>query len=198
VFRADDLPAMLRRDICRSIALGALLIPALAWSQAGPDATLSLYGLDLKNADAEAFLAAAVAAGGQRRTQPQGAAPVLDMRGAGVPALQSLTLSVLDGKVARVEFGVKAYGQDNLQLRQLLLDKYGPPMTVGARPLVFGGFAANAAPRGGFQWSFADGMQLVYEHPRIGDVTLSYVDSERAKAAAAADHKPPADVRNRF
>jgi hypothetical protein len=189
---------MLRRDICRSIALGALLIPALAWSQAGPDATLSLYGLNLKNADAETFLAAAVAAGGVRTTQPKVAAPVLDMRGAGVPALQSLTLTELDGKVVRVEFGVKAYGQDNLQLRQLLLDKYGPPMTVGARPLVFGGFAANAAPRGGFQWDFADGMQLVYEHPRIGDVTLSYIDTDRAKAAAAADHKAPADVRNRF
>lgn len=190
-----------RRDACRLIAsctVFATAWPALSWAQAGPQAALSLYGLTLKNADAQAFLAAAEAAGGVRQSRPAGAAPVLDTRGAGVPALQQLTLTVHEGKVARVQFGVKAYGQDNLRLRQLLLDKYGPPLTVGARPLRFGGFAANAAPRGGFQWPFADGMVLVYDHPRIGDVTLSYTDTERLQAADDLARTPAGDVRNRF
>ena len=197
---------MLRRDVCRAIALAATsaapwalaLLPPSTHAQAGPDAVLSLYGMTLRDADAQAFLAAAAAAGGVRSSQGSAAQPVLDMRNAGVPALQTLTLTTHEGKVAQVVFRVKAYGQDNLQLRRLLLEKYGPPMTVGARPLVFGGFAANAAPRGGFQWDFANGMRLVYEHPRIGDVTLSYTDTERVKAAEERSRLPAGDVRNRF
>ncbi len=172
--------------------------PLMGRAQAEPDAVLSLYGLALKNADADAFLAAATAAGGVRQNRPTGAPPVVDTRGAGVAALQQLTLTVHEGKVARVQFAVKAYGQDNLRLRQLLLDKYGPPLTVGARPLTFGGFAANAAPRGGFQWRFADDMVLVYDHPRIGDVTLSYTDTVRLQAAEDLARTPAGDVRNRF
>lgn len=162
---------------------------------------LSLYGVPLKNADAESFLAAARAAGGRPLPGAPGSPPVLDMRGAGVPALERFTLLTHEGKVAQVQFEVKGYGQDNVALRELLQEKYGAPLTVSPRPLRFGGFAVRAAPRGGYQWVFADGMKLVYEHPRLGSVTLSYIDEARLQALTAGNATPgtPASgVRDRF
>jgi hypothetical protein len=195
---------MQRRDLCLAIAIGGAAVgtTSRAWAQTGPDRVLSLYGIALKDADARRFLDAAVAAGGVPLAMPAGAPPTLDMRGAGVPALQRLTLATHDGKVARVQFLVKGYGEDNVELRRLLMGKYGVPMTVSARPLAYGGFGDRAAPRGGFQWRFADGMVLVYDHPRIGDVTLSYGDEARLSLlgdGTAAPPAPPADnMRNRF
>ena len=157
--------------------------------------------MPLKDADAKRFLDAAVAAGGVRLDGPAGSAPELDTRGAGVPALQQLTLVAQDGKVARVRFVIKGYGADNQEFRSLLLGKYGVPMTVGARPLPYPAFAGRAAPRGGYQWTFADGMTLVYEHPTVGDVTLSYTDPVRMAALAAVRGpapKPAESVRDRF
>ena len=183
---------MHRRLACRWIALGlaAPYLPAVA-----QDAVLSLYGMPLKDALVTAFLAAARQAGGV----PMGDADtLLDTRASGVPGLERLSVTAHEGRVARVQFVVKAYGQDNIALRRLLLEKYGPPLTVSARPLPFGGFGSNAAPRGGFQWRFASGMALVYQHPALGDVTLSYVDEARLKATAAAAPAPGGDVRNRF
>ena len=194
---------MSRRQFLRLIALlgaPAALTPA-ALAQSAPERTLSLYGLALKDTDATRLLEAALAAGGVRQPGPPGSAPVLDTRGIGVPALQRLTLVVHEGKVASVRFLVKGYGEDNVELRALLLGKYGIPMTVGARPLPFAGFAGRAAPRGGFRWTFDDGMTLTYEHPRIGDVTLSYEDPVRMAALAAASGpapRPTEDVRGRF
>ena len=103
------------------------------------------------------------------------------------------------GKVAPARFRVKCYGEDNASLRRLLQAKYGVPLTVGARPLPYASFDARLAPRGGFQWRFADGTRLVYEHPRLGDVTLSYQDDARVEALdpAAAWADAPAAVRNR-
>lgn len=157
---------------------------------------LSLYGVPLKDAPVDGFVAAARAVGASALPTPPGAAAALDVRAAGVPALERLVVTAHDGRVAQVEFTVKAYGQDNLALRQLLLEKYGPPLTVSARPLPFGGFGGRSSPRGGFQWRFDDGLRLVYTHPTIGDVTLRYVDDGRL----ADVHTPaaPADLRNRF
>jgi hypothetical protein len=183
---------MNRRHACQSLIATALSVAGGVGAQSGPAherapperlaEALSLYGVTLKDADAEGFLAAARAAGGTPLPGPAGSAPRLDMRAAGVPALERLTLLSQDGKVARVEFTVKGYGQDNVALRGLLVAKYGAPYTVSARPLRFGGFDQRAAPSGGFQWYFADGMRLVYQHPRVGDVTLSYVDDARVQA----------------
>lgn len=191
-----------------SLLAAASALPA-AWMPAGTAAAqapsperlaepLALYGVALRDAGARAFLVAARAAGGVDLPLAEGAAPQLDMRGAGVPALQRLTLSVHEGRVARVRFDVKGYGQDNQALRQLLVAKYGEPYTVSPRPLRFGGFDLRAAPRGGFQWFFADGMRLVYEHPRIGGVTLSYVDDDRMQALGGGSSTrqvaPPVDA----
>lgn len=142
------------------------------------------------------FSAAALAVGAQALPAPAGAAAGFDVRGAGVPALMQLGVTAHDGRVARVRFTVKAYGEDNLALRRLLLEKYGPPLTVSPRPMSFGGFGDRGSPRGGFQWRFDDGLRLVYEHPTIGDVTLSYVDdAAMAKVEAPA---APTDLTNRF
>ena len=172
------------------------LLPGLpAWAQAQGSA-LSLYGLALKDAPVEAFVAAARAIGATPLPTPPGVAAAFDVRAAGVPALERLTVTAHEGKVAQVQFAVKAYGEDNLALRELLLEKYGAPLTVSVRPLPFGGFGGRSSPRGGFQWRFADGMRLVYTHPTIGDATLSYVDDARmAKVDAPA---APADLKNRF
>lgn len=197
---------MQRRTLCRSVAaslaVAAAVVAFPARSQDATDGALALYGVPLKDADAPRFLDAAREAGGVPiDTGLPGGAPELDMRGAGVPALQQLTLVRHEGKVARVRFLVKGYGADNEALRRLLLGKYGVPMTVGARPLPFPNFAGRAAPRGGFQWTFADGMTLVYEHPTVGDVTLSYTDPARMAALAAVRGpapKPAEAVRDRF
>lgn len=179
---------MRRRALLRTL----ILVPLPAWlpsalAQSGPDAELALYGLPLKDAAAKAFVDAALAAGNQRLgTGPASADLVLDARGAGVPALEQLTLRVHEGRVAAVRFKVKGYGEDNAALRRLLLGKYGVPMTVGARPLSYAAFAERMAPRGGFQWHFGGGMRLVYDHPRIGDVTLSYLDDARLAALAGS------------
>jgi hypothetical protein len=183
---------MNRRHACLCLIAATPWVPGAAGAQSGPAherqaperlaEALALYGVTLKDADADSFLAAAAAAGGRPLPGPAGSPPRLDMRGAGVPALERLTLLSQDGKLASVQFSVKGYGQDNVELRRLLVAKYGAPYTVSARPLRFGGFDQRAAPSGGFQWFFADGMRLVYLHPRIGEVTLSYVDDARLQA----------------
>jgi hypothetical protein len=176
---------------------------ALAWSPAIPaqavrdtsQEVLSLYGVTLKDAGADAFVAAARAAGGVPVAAAAGSPPVLDTRGSGVPALERLTLIAHEGKVVTVRFTVKNYGQDNEALRRALLDKYGVPLAVSARPLPAQGFDGRASPRGGYFWTFAGGMKLIYDHPRVGDVTLSYTDEAKEKALAAGaltpDRAPP-------
>lgn len=173
------------------VLIGSL--PAWAAAQAR---SLALYGLPLKDATVDAFLTAARAIGATVLPTPPGTAAALDVRAAGVPALDRLVVTAHEGRVAQVEFAVKAYGQDNLALRELLLEKYGPPLTVSPRPLAFGGFGGRSSPRGGFQWRFDDGLRLVYTHPTIGDATLRYVDDARmAQVDAPA---APAELKNRF
>ncbi len=190
-----DAPAVpgLRR---RPLLAAALVLPAwlgIARAQGVRDNSaevLSLYGVALKDAPVETFLAAARAAGGVVLPTPPGTPPVVDTRGAGVPALERLTVIAHEGKVVTVQFTVKNYGQDNEALRRLLLAKYGVPMTVSARPLPAQGFDGRASPRGGYAWTFADGMKLIYDHPRVGDATLSYTDEAKARALAAGALAP--------
>ena len=189
-FFLSDYSGAMQRRACLVVMGG---FPA--WARSEPQ-VLSLYGLALKDATVDAFVAAARAVGATPLPTPFGTAAALDVRAVGVPALQRLVVTGHDGRVAQVEFTVKAYGEDNLALRQLLLEKYGAPLTESARPLPFGGFGSRSSPRGGFQWRFDDGLRLVYTHPTIGDATLRYVDDARmAQFNAPA---APADLRNRF
>lgn len=180
----------------RPLLVAALSLPAwvaVARAQGVRDTSrevLSLYGVVLKDADVETFLAAAHAAGAVPVAVPAGSPPVFDARGAGVPALERMTVIAHQGKVVTVRFTVKNYGQDNEALRRALLDRYGTPMTVSARPLPAQGFDGRTSPRGGFFWAFADGMQLVYDHPRVGDATLPYTDDAKASALAAGALQP--------
>jgi hypothetical protein len=177
----------LRRRAVVVLLLGSPL-GDVALAQGQRDASgevLSLYGLTLKNARVDAFVAAARAAGGVPLPVPAGAPPLLDTRASGVPALEQLTVIGHEGLLVSARFKVKSYGQDNEALRRLLVEKYGVPMSVSARPLPAPGFASRGAPRGRYAWTFADGMQLVYDHPQTGDVTLSYTDDAKARALAA-------------
>jgi hypothetical protein len=198
-----DVSGLRRRPLL--VAALALPLGGMARAQGVRDTShevLSLYGVVLKDADVETFLAAARAAGGVPVAVPAGSPPVFDARGAGVPALERMTVIAHQGKVVTVRFTVKNYGQDNETLRRALLDKYGTPLTVSARPLPAQGFDGRTSPRGGFFWTFADGMQLVYDHPRVGDATLSYTDDAKAKALAAGalspERAPRGELRDRL
>ena len=180
---------MNRRLLCLTLLAAASLGHAQGTA-------LSLYGLPLKDAPVAAFEAAARAVGATPLPAPPGTEAAYDVRAAGVPALERLTVTAHEGKVARVQFSVKAYGEDNLALRELLLDKYGAPLTESARPMPFGGFGSRSSPRGGFQWRFDDGLRLVYQHPTIGDVTLSYIDDVRQREVETP--AAPGALRNRF
>jgi hypothetical protein len=176
-------------------ALAALALPDAASAQAsrrdGGQEVLSLYGVVLTDAPLEVFVAAVRAAGGVALSVPAGEPPQFDTRNAGVPALERLTVIAHEGRVVTARFTVKGYGQDNEALRRALLAKYGVPLVVSARPLPAQGFDGRASPRGAYFWAFADGMRLVYEHPRVGDVTLSYTDEAKARALAAGALAPP-------
>lgn len=202
---AEALPSTGVRRRPLLVATLGLLLGGIARAQGVRDTSrdvLSLYGVVLKDADLDTFLAAARAAGAVPMAVPTGSPPVLDARGAGVPALERMTVIAHQGKVVTVRFTVKNYGQDNEALRRALLDKYGVPMTVSARPLPAQGFDGRTSPRGGFFWAFADGMQLVYDHPRVGDATLSYTDDAKTKALAAGtlapERAPRGELRDRL
>ncbi|MBY0469433.1 MAG: hypothetical protein K2Q07_10705, partial [Burkholderiaceae bacterium] len=113
-------------------------------------------------------------------------------RDAGVPALQRLTLIADAGGLVSVQFVIKPYGQDNEALRQMLVQKYGLPMTADGARRPFPGFAGRFAPRGSFDWDFIGGMKLIYRQPALGDATLSYTDVERAQRRPSAIPGPGA------
>jgi hypothetical protein len=183
--RAASAPAMaagaLATTTAAASANASVTTPAAA--SANPTATsvpeLALYGVLLKDAQADALVAAAVAAGAQLLDQPPGTAPTLNARGAGVPALQRLTVVVDGGVVASAQFVIKPYGQDNEALRRLLVQKYGLPTTADGARRLSPSFAGRFAPRGSFEWEFARGMKLIYRQPALGDATLSYTDVAR-------------------
>ncbi len=161
-----------------------LSAPALAQVADTTTTDLTLYGLRLKDAPAEAFVAAASAAGAQVLSRQADGTVFLDVRAAGVPALQRLTLITEQATLASAQFVIKPYGQDNEALRQLLVQKYGLPFTAEGARRPFPGFAARFAPRGTFDWEFAGGMKLIYRQPALGDSTLSYTDVERTRRHA--------------
>lgn len=187
----------------------ALVIALLCWSplvgaQTVPvPGELTLYGVRLKDAPTAAFISAAVAAGAKRLDQRPDGTTTLDTREAGVPALQRLALIVDAGGLVSAQFVIKPYGQENEALRQLLVQKYGVPTTADGARRPFPSFAGRFAPRGTFDWDFADGMKLIYRQPVIGDATLSYTDVVKAQRLAlpAATSGAPAskgDLADRF
>ncbi len=153
---------------------------------------LALYGVPLKNAAAEVLITAALTAGAQRIDQRPAADQALafDARGAGVPALQRLTVVAEGGVVASVQFIIKPYGQDNEALRRLLVQKYGLPTTTDGARRVSPTFAGRFAPRGSYEWEFAGDMTLTYRQPALGDATLTYADVARE---AVRENQPEMD-----
>lgn len=174
---------------------------ALAQSPA-PLGELTLYGLRLKGASAEAFTAAALNAGATPLPRRADGPLSFDTRQAGVPALQRLTVESDAQGLVSAQFIIKPYGQENEALRQLLVSKYGVPSTADGARRPFPAFAARFAPRGSFDWDFADGMKLIYRQPALGDATLSYTDVERARRLPATSPLPgasgPGSLVNRF
>ena len=157
-------------------------ITAVASAQPAPPlGELTLYGVHLKGASTEAFMAAALKAGATPLTQRTDGPPSFDTRTAGVPALQRLTVVSDAVGLVSAQFVIKPYGQENEALRQLLVSKYGLPTTAEGARRPFPAFAARFAPRGSFDWDFTGGMKLIYRQPALGDATLSYTDVERAR-----------------
>ena len=183
-----------RRALVGVIAAGWVLgLPVLARGQAstGPG-ELTLYGVRLKGASTDAFIAAALKAGATPLPQATDGPPSFDTRQAGVPALQRLTVVGDAAGLVTAQFVIKPYGQENEALRQLLVSKYGLPNTADGARRSFPAFAARFAPRGTFDWEFAGGMKLIYRQPALGDATLSYTDVERAQRRPAATPGPGA------
>jgi hypothetical protein len=174
---------------------------AVAQPATSPD-ELTLYGLRLKDASAEDFIAAASAAGAQVQTRRADGTVVFDVRAAGVPALQQLTLSTEKSVFVSARFVLKPYGQDNEALRQLLVKKYGVPFAADGARRPFPNFAGRFAPRGSYDWDFAGGMKLIYRQPALGDSTLSYTDVARVQslppAAAPLPERAGSALENRF
>ncbi len=169
-----------------AVAWMGLAAPARAQVPDTTTTELTLYGLRLKDAPVEAFVAAASAAGAQVLSRQADGTVFFDVRNAGVPALQRLTLITDKDTLASAQFVIKPYGQDNEALRQLLVKKYGLPFTAEGARRPFPNFAGRFAPRGTFDWDFAGGMKLIYRQPVLGDSTLSYTDVERTRRRAAA------------
>ncbi len=184
------------------VMLGVLAASlAVAQPATLPD-ELTLYGLRLKDASADDFIAAASAAGAQVQTRRADGTVVFDVRAAGVPALQQLTLSTEKSVFVSARFVLKPYGQDNEALRQLLVKKYGVPFAADGARRPFPTFAGRFAPRGSYDWDFAGGMKLIYRQPALGDSTLSYTDVARTQslppAAAPLPERAGSALENRF
>ena len=170
-------------------SLGAMMmaawllgVTAVATAQpALPLGELTLYGVRLKGASTDAFIAAALKSGATALTSSSDGPPSFDTRAAGVPALQRLTVVSDAAGLVSAQFVIKPYGQENEALRQLLVSKYGVPTTADGARRPFPAFAARFAPRGSFDWDFTGGMKLIYRQPALGDATLSYTDVERAR-----------------
>ncbi len=177
-----------RRSLGATLAAVLLLgITATASAQSSsPLGELTLYGVRLKGASTEAFIAAALKARVTPLTQRTDGPPSFDTRAAGVPALQRLMVVSDAAGLVSAQFVIKPYGQENEALRQLLVSKYGLPTTAEGARRPFPAFAARFAPRGSFDWDFAAGMKLIYRQPALGEATLSYTDVERAQRLPAA------------
>lgn len=183
-----------RRALGGVIAAGVLLVFSVVASAQTPPALgeLTLYGVHLKGAPTDAFIAAALKAGAIPLAQGTAEPPSFDTRQAGVPALQRLTVLSDAAGLVSAQFVIKPYGQENEALRQLLVSKYGLPSTADGARRPFPAFAARFAPRGTFDWDFAGGMKLIYRQPALGDATLSYTDVERAQRRPSAIPGPGA------
>lgn len=198
------------RPLKLRLLLGPVMAAALSFSvsmaalaqPASPLVGLTLYGLPLKGASAEAFIAAALNAGATPLPPRADGLQSFDTRQAGVPALQRLTVAGDAAGLVSAQFIIKPYGQENEALRQLLVSKYGLPSTADGARRPYPAFAARFAPRGSFDWDFAGGMKLIYRQPALGDATLSYTDVERARRLPATIPLPgasgPGSLVNRF
>ncbi len=181
-------------------SLGAAIAAVLLLCVAGvtpaqsppPLGELTLYGVRLRGASTEVFIAAALKAGATPLAPRSDGPPSFDTRAAGAPALQRLTVLSDAAGLVSAQFVIKPYGQENEALRELLVSKYGVPTTADGARRPFPAFAARFAPRGSFDWDFAGGMKLIYRQPALGDATLSYTDVERARRLAAPTPKPGA------
>lgn len=191
-FVALERPLTRRRSLCAAITVVLLQgVAGVAPARpAVPLGELTLYGVRLKGAASEAFVAAALKAGAMplRTDGP----PSFDTRQAGVPALQRLTVMSDAAGLVSAQFVIKPYGQENEALRQLLVSKYGLPTTADGARRPFPAFAARFAPRGSFDWDFVGGMKLIYRQPALGDATLSYTDVERAQRLPVSPPPPGA------
>lgn len=185
-------PLTRRRSLCAAITVVLLqgVAGAAPARSAVPLGELTLYGMRLKGATSEAFIAAALKTGAA--PLPADGPTSFDTRQAGVPALQRLTVVSDAAGLVSAQFVIKPYGQENEALRQLLVSKYGLPTTADGARRPFPAFAARFAPRGSFDWDFVDGMKLIYRQPALGDATLSYTDVERAQRLTASSSKPGA------
>jgi hypothetical protein len=154
---------------------------AVAAQRSATSTELQLYGVVLRNSRVEDFIAAAKAAGGRVVEPGPDGSTALDVRAAGVPALQRLVVRAEGPTLVSAQFVVKSYGEDNEALRRALVEKYGLPSAADGSRRPFPTFASRFAPRGSFDWDFAGGMKLVYRQPALGDTTLSYIDVERAR-----------------
>ncbi|MEI7464527.1 MAG: hypothetical protein WCJ87_04210 [Burkholderiales bacterium] len=174
-------------------SLGAVITAVLLLCVAGatpaqsppPLGELTLYGVRLRGASTEVFIAAALKAGATPLAPRADGPPSFDTRAAGAPALQRLTVLSDAAGLVSAQFVIKPYGQENEALRELLVSKYGLPTTADGARRPFPAFAARFAPRGSFDWDFAGGMKLIYRQPALGDATLSYTDAERAQRLSA-------------
>jgi len=181
-------------------SLGAAIAAVLLLCVAGvtpaqsppPLGELTLYGVPLRGASTEVFIAAAMKAGATPLAPRSDGPPSFDTRAAGAPALQRLTVLSDAAGLVTAQFVIKPYGQENEALRELLVSKYGVPTTADGARRPFPAFAARFAPRGSFDWDFAGGMKLIYRQPALGDATLSYTDVERARRLSASAPKPGA------
>ena len=187
-------PLVGRRALVGGFATSLLLgLPVVALGQVSPAlGELTLYGVRLKGASTDTFIAAALKAGATPLPQATDGPPSFDTRQAGVPALQRLTVVGDAAGLVTAQFVIKPYGQENEALRQLLVSKYGLPSTADGARRPFPAFAARFAPRGSFDWEFAGGMKLIYRQPPLGDATLSYTDAARALRLPAAIPGPGA------
>ena len=184
----------------RSLRTAVTAVLMLGFTAAAPAQSpfplgeLTLYGVRLKGASTEAFIAAALKAGATPLAQRADGQPSFDTRAAGVPALQRLTVVGDAAVLVSAQFVIKPYGQENEALRQLLVSKYGLPTTAEGARRPFPAFAARFAPRGSFDWDFTGGMKLIYRQPALGDATLSYTDVERAQRQPAVAPPPGASA----
>jgi hypothetical protein len=145
-----------------------------------PQGELMLYGVRLRGASTEVFIAAALKAGATPLAPRADGPPSFDTRAAGAPALQRLTVLSDAAGLVSAQFVIKPYGQDNEALRELLVSKYGVPTTAD-------GAADRMRDRKPIEFGSAEDFQLqqAMNHLKGQPVLLAKKDA----TAVSADSK---------